>query len=210
MSPNVEQPQESATPSSSHSEAEAGTSCQDSPRQGSPRPELPRPEPQWSRPAARPKSSPGGRPLRRPGGWDDGEALLVTDVEGEAAGVAGGAWGRDVHAWTPHAGSQGGHDEGDDDEVRSGLPGAAARPPQVSWFSVYERHIGASGVLSIFPLAGRLGRGRSCGYGEAGAGDGRGRHHAGVAAHPASTGSQGTAQSHNTGPCTVPAGKAAV
>lgn len=109
MSPNVEQPPNSATPSSGDSEAEAGP-----PRQASPRQDSPRTAPQWSRQAARPKSS----PLRRSGGWDDGEALLVTDVEGEAAGVAGGGWGHDGHAWAPHAGARGAHDDGDDDEVR--------------------------------------------------------------------------------------------
>lgn len=113
MSPNVEHPEDPTTPSSGHSEAEAGSPCQDSPRRDSPRPEK-----QWSRSAARPKSSPGGRPLRRAGDWSNGEALVVTDVEGEAAGVAGGGWGRDMHAWTPHAGPTSGHDDGDDDEVR--------------------------------------------------------------------------------------------
>lgn len=113
MSPNVEQPEDSATPSSGHSEAEV-----DSPSQGSPPRDSPRPEKQWSRPV-RPKSSPGGRPPRRVGDWSNGEALVVTDVEGEGAGVAGGGWGRDVHAWTPHAGPHGGHDDGDDDEVRT-------------------------------------------------------------------------------------------
>lgn len=119
MSPNVEQPLDSATSSSGHSETDAALPSHDSPR-----PESPRLEPQWTRPAARPKSSPGGRPLPRSGGWDEGEALVLTDVEGEAAGVAGGGWDREVHTWTPHPGPRGGHDDGDEDEVSGNVRSA--------------------------------------------------------------------------------------